>query len=548
MILIKKIKQKIKAYEVLINANKDFKKYKSSIKPLINSLESLKQPEENKAFLIVSGNGMNVVWAQIWTVLSTGLLSKGHRGYVLTTKRQKNINRYLFLMRIKPIYLEDELTAFNHFPDLDSSLTKLNTFEKIRDYKFEEAPVGQIALSTYSRNNLTGVIDISVPAVLKEIHGWIFRIIKSYCLAKDIYSRKKIEICFFTEVFMEEYGAFYYASIFNNLNVVRFAGTVRDDAIIVQHLNKANDRTHHASISQSSWNKIKSLSLNNEIKSKLNQNFSDRYSQKWFRSKRNFASSNIQNVDEAKELLKIDFTKKTAVIYSHILYDTLFFFGTDLYKDYAEWLIETVKIACENKNINWMIKVHPSNIWRGEINLLKKKTFEEIYLIEKYIGKLPDHVRIVEPDTPINPYLWFQIADYSITVRGTAGLESAALGKTVITAGTGRYENNGFTVDPKDKQEYQKILKEIPNISAISETQKELAIKYAYSVFCLKPYTLTCLKPIIKTGLKTVRASDDLIYLFDSSQKLEKILPADIIKFTNWVFDEKSEDLLNSWN
>ena len=29
-----------------------------------------------------------------------------------------------------------------------------------------------------------------------------------------------------------------------------------------------------------------------------------------------------------------------------------------------------------------------------------------------------------------------QMADYGITVRGTSGLEMAALGKTVITAGT----------------------------------------------------------------------------------------------------------------
>ena len=51
-----------------------------------------------------------------------------------------------------------------------------------------------------------------------------------------------------------------------------------------------------------------------------------------------------------------------------------------------------------------------------------------------------------------------KFADIGITIRGTSGLEMAVLNKTVITCGKNRYENKGFTIDPKNKNEYERII------------------------------------------------------------------------------------------
>ena len=83
--------------------------------------------------------------------------------------------------------------------------------------------------------------------------------------------------------------------------------------------------------------------------------------------------------------------------------------------------------------------------------------YEELGLIHDFIGDLPDHVRLVTLDTSFSPYSWLNFADVGITVRGTCGIEMSALGKTVITVGTGRYEEIDITVNPTTIADYENI-------------------------------------------------------------------------------------------
>jgi hypothetical protein len=176
------------------------------------------------------------------------------------------------------------------------------------------------------------------------------------------------------------------------------------------------------------------------------------------------------------------------------------------------------------------------------LDSLLKGRYEEERLLEENIGALPSHVRLVSADTPINPYVWFQLADFGITVRGTSGLEMAALGKTVITAGTGRYEGNGFTVDPATVEEYVSILESLPNVPEPTEEQIQLAQRYAHAIFLMKPFTIKSLLPRLKWGVKTMRASDDMVYdpiQFEGSQ-----LPEELRKLGDWLLDASNADLL----
>ncbi len=501
-----------------------------------------------EALLVVSGRGMNVLLAQIWTVLSLSVRTYGYRGFVLTTHSQKNLNRYFKLLGLQLLWLDDLMQTTNIIvsEEFMRRINELSTFDDFRNLSYKEAPIGQIALSTYSRHHGTGIIDIADPKVRNAVTEWIFLIYRAMHVAELIVEKYNVRYLFFTEVFMEEYGAFYYVALSKNLNITRFAGTVRDDAIIAQHLTKENDRIHHASLSRRSWDKIKQLPVTSRIEAALTQNFVDRYGNKWHRSKRNHPNTQVMTVDEARNTLEIAPGRKVAVVFSHILYDTLFFFGTDLFENYAEWLVETVRIACQNSKLDWLIKVHPSNLWRGELNILLKGTYEEERLIEKAIGRLPSHVRIISADTKINPYTWFQLADYGITVRGTSGLEMAALGKTVITAGTGRYEGNGFTVDPANKTDYLELLKKLPDVAGLTTQQVELAKRYAYAIFLLKPYVLGSMKPRLRTGVKKMTASDDLILCCNKIAKSE--LPPDLKRFSEWVIDPRNHDLLEEWD
>jgi hypothetical protein len=546
--IINTINRVIDAWCRRLYAWNDYRKYASSLSSFHKIVRNL--PPQNKgSLLIVSGRGMNIVWAQMWPIFSLAIRVHGYRGLVLTTHTHQYLNKYYRLLDIELLFLDDlTKTLPDNLPlELTHQIQEATTFEAIKNLFYKEAPIGQIALSTYSRYHGTGVIDLNNPAVLKFVKDWIETIYKAMQVAEIVYKQYNVQYLFFTEVFMEEYGAFYYTALSKELNIIRFAGTVRDDAYILQHMTKTNDRRHHASLSSTSWEKVKAMPLTPTVEAELEQNFLDRYGDKWHRSKRNHPNTRIIPVDEARKILDIANGRKVAVIYSHILYDTLFFFGTDLFNDYADWLVETVKVACQNPDLDWLIKVHPSNLWRGELGTLLKCKYEEERIISEKIGELPSHVRIVPADTKINPYTWFQLADYGITVRGTSGLEMAALGKTVITAGTGRYEGNGFTVDPKDKEEYLEILKKMPDIPPLSPEQIGFAKRYAYAIFVLKPFTLKCMKPIFRTGVSEIHSSDDLVYNVTPFETDGHTLPPDLQKLSEWVEEKENHDLLSEW-
>lgn len=525
----------------------DYRLYAQSIKGYRCLAKTMQTDPTKGSLLIVSGRGMNVLLAQIWTLFSLAVRAHGIHGAVLTTRNQRGLNRYFTLLDLELVYLDDWISS--NIPlasaDVERAVEAAVSFEDFRCIQYENAPIGQIALSTFSRHHGTGVIDLQRADVRAYVVEWIRRISYGIDAAERLFDRYNVKLLFFTEVFMEEYGAFYYAALNRALNITRFAGTVRDDAIICQHMTADNDRIHHSSLSQSSWEKIKQWPYSGKIDTALHQNFMDRYGHRWSRSRRNHPNTQMLSPQDARVQLGIAPDRKVAVIFSHILYDTLFFFGTDLFKDYSEWLIETVKVACSNPNVDWLIKVHPSNLWRGELGSLLKGKYEEERILEKAIGKLPPHVRIVQANTKINPYTWFQLADYGITVRGTSGLEMAALGKCVITAGTGRYEGNGFTLDPGTADEYREMLRRLPEIPTLSPEQAELAKRYAYAIFMLKPFTMTSLRPRLRTGIREMRASDDLIQCcreFEGDK-----LPPDLERFSTWVVDAANLDLLDEW-
>jgi hypothetical protein len=498
--------------------------------------------------LIVAGMGMNVTWAQLWSLLSIPAMRKGYKPYVLLTASSRYLLRYFAILKIQVVDLEHFMGEFPRemFPDLADEFERAESFSDFKDVRWGSVPIGEIALSTYCRHTGRALVDVDDLAVRKELYAWVIHVCRGFMAAEKIFHTFDIRAAYFTETFMEEYGGIYYAALERRLNVLRFAGTVRDDAIIVQHRNWHSERLHHAALDSSSWRVVCDDPDLASIENQLDQNFQDRYGDKWHRSKRNQPNTQVLPVPGARAQLGIAAERKTAVVYSHILYDTIFFFGTDLFKDYATWLLETVRVAMANDRLEWFIKVHPSNIWRGEANELLGGRYQEETLIEAHIGKLPAHVHIVPADTKISPLSWMKLADFGITVRGTSGLEMAALGKTVITAGTGRYEGCGFTIDPSSKEEYLALLGKLPHIPELTPAQKELARRYAHSIFLLKPFVLTSVEPRIVTGKTKVVASDDIVYV--PRPPLSSQLPKDLAEFEEFLDDVARIDLLTHKN
>lgn len=492
--------------------------------------------------LFVSGRGFNRMWAQIWTVLSVAVRDNSLEPYYLSVGSDKTAGRYFRLMGISPIYLDSFVPTEADIPRELALKLKVASKDTIQTLEFDGIPLGQMATSTYFRNIGRGEILLDDTGTLSEVRKVAVDIWASSRAALAIFEKFEIRAAFFTEVFMEEYGGFYYAALESSMPIVRFAGTVRDDAFILQHLDRSTERLHHGSLHQSTLKHLESFGDLATVQRQLNQNFHDRYGDRWARSRRNQPQTALLDRESARAKLQIPTGRKVAVVFSHILYDTIFFYGRDLFDDYATWFLETIRIAIRNDKLDWYIKIHPSNVWRSEGRRISDHDYEETYLIERHIGPLPTHVKIVTPDTGLSPLTWIDLADFGITVRGTAGLEMAARGGTVITAGSGRYEGVGFTIDSKSASEYTELLSNLPNIEPISGKATELATRYAHALFVLKPFTLSSLVPRFRLGVKEARQSDDLIYI---PRKIsESTIPADLERLSTFLLDLEEIDLV----
>ena len=65
------------------------------------------------------------------------------------------------------------------------------------------------------------------------------------------------------------------------------------------------------------------------------------------------------------------------------------FYGSDLFDDQEEWFVETVRAACENDRVNWIIKLHPANVWKLQARPLRRTSSTSSSAIREHVGSAP---------------------------------------------------------------------------------------------------------------------------------------------------------------
>ena len=165
------------------------------------------------------------------------------------------------------------------------------------------------------------------------------------------------------------------------------------------------------------------------------------------------------------------------------------FWGVDLFKDYEEWFLQTVKAAYLNDQLNWIIKVHPANLVKDRRDGVKSDP-SEITALREHLGDMPDHVAVIPADSDVTTLSLFGATDYCLTVRGTVGIEAALMGNAVLTAGTGRYDRHGFTYDFDSKEDFLEALEALHDLDLPSDEMQEKAARFGYGIFLCRPVNL----------------------------------------------------------
>ncbi|MFI4861059.1 MAG: hypothetical protein ACIAXF_10300 [Phycisphaerales bacterium JB063] len=385
-------------------------------------------------------------------------------------------------------YLDPAQRA-THAKQVDAFLATRPTFEQMLGYDYRGSVLGEHALSLVVRQAHAGKIDLASGETRERFREALVDGMLATDAAHKLYDDTDPALVLFCERGYTPFGDLFDAALSRSLNTVQWLGSHIDHALHFKRYTWDTRTAHPISLATPTWERVCAMDLPDD--GAFLDDFRTKYETGDYNRRHNLQSGKrIVERDALVEQLGLDPNKKTAVIFSHILWDATFFYGKGLFPDYAQWLVESVRVACANDKVNWLVKLHPVNVWRLALDGYEGELAEHV-LLRDALGELPGHVQMIEPDAPVNTASLWGVADYALTVRGTVGMEMPMFGTTVLTAGTGRYAGLGFTVDSETKEQYLERLAAIQDVPAMTEHQVALARRHAQGVFGLRPLPFT---------------------------------------------------------
>lgn len=418
-------------------------------------------------------------------------------------------------------------------------------FESMQDLmtlSYRGATIGRYVASTVSMMRREGAVDLADPRTRAMVEEQIAIAVRSTLAATAILEDLEPKLVFFNDRNYAVEAPLSDLALERGLNVVQWVAAFQDDALVFKRYTAETRRVHPRSLSEASWERVKQLDWTANREAALDREFARRYDGSQYLVRRNQEWTQPCTQEEITRELGLDPAKKTAVVFSHVLWDANMFYGEDLFDDQESWFVETVRAACANPRVNWVIKVHPANVWKRK-QAGATTELSDLGAIREHVGDLPSHVKLLLPDSTIATRSLFDMTDWGITIRGSVGIELPCFGIPVVTAGTGFYSGRGFTVDSRTAAEYLQRLASIEEIPSLTPDDVRLARKHACGLFLLRPCHFTSFRPRFRP-LSEIQhpINPDLIVTAGSHGELERA--EDLHRFGDWAVNSRELDYL----
>jgi hypothetical protein len=415
----------------------------------------------------------------------------------------------------------------------------------LKQLTFRGADVGRQALSTVSRYLHEGGVDLDDPQARALLSELLPSAIRTAIASEALLDEYRPDVVLFNERNYADQGPLCDLALARGLNIIQFVGGFEDDTLVFKRYTEETKALHPRSISDDSWPLVAAMDWTPEHDRALDAEFARRYDRTaTFLARWNQGWTRRQPRHEIVSNLGLDPAKRTAVVFSHVLWDANMFFGRDLFADQEQWFVETVRAACANDKLNWVVKLHPANVWKRKRDGVAGE-LDEVVAIRERIGELPPHVHLLTPDTDISTWSLFDVTDWGVTIRGSIGFELPCFGKPALTAGTGFYSGRGFTVDSENREEYLERLRSLENVPPPTDDQVALARKHAYTLFRLRQTRFTSFRSVFQPVEHVDRPFEASIEI--SLRSADELRQAqDLRRLGDWAVDSRALDYLEA--
>ena len=425
------------------------------------------------------------------SMIAKALQLRGVAPVAMTSRRHHHARRYFRAFGVRRfVDLEDFRRPEDAAAVRDAArmaIARLDAFPAMMAFQYRGVHLGRHVLSTVCRTLRHGTPELGDARVRALVDRLVPEAMHTVLQAERVLADVQPEMALFLERGYTPYGEVYDVMVNAGVNTVQWVGAHINEALVLRRCTDVTRHDHPFSLAEETWEEVKAAPWTPAQDAAIQREFDERYQQgAWFMRQRLQDGKRVKTVPELRAQLRLDPAKKTAVVFSHLFWDATFFFGEDVFDNYEQWLVETVRAACRNPALNWVIKLHPANIWKLKRDNAPIEFVEEVSLREQ-VGPLPPHVILLRPETDINTYSFFQLMDYCLTVRGTIGMEAPCYGIPVLTAGTGRYSGRGFTIDSRDRAQYLARLARLHDVPKLDAAEVELARRHAFALFKRRP-------------------------------------------------------------
>ena len=451
-------------------------------------VDLLPQGIEPKTALIVSQSYLP--FARLEAMMLKAFHMAGFETVVLGNRRYEFL-RYGWLAGNKRVLESYDYSTTGEPEWVGEQVENLRTLQDWLALEYQGVHVGRFVIAKTLRRLLTGKLDFADPRIQTTLREALRYSVHQAQTAAAALEEIRPDCVLLMDRGYSGYGEFFDAALNRGIDMITWHLGYKSNRIVVKRYHLGNERDHPFSPSAESWQRIRAIPWLPEYGHQIRQELFEAYqTQDWFSVVGTQFDKQILSKEKTRRKLDLAPDRKVAVIFPHILWDGSFFYGEDLFEDYTEWFAETLRAAAANDRVQWVVKLHPAHVVKAKQNRDPEKA-AEMGVIERIFGEVPDHVKLVPPDTDLSTYCLFEIADYTVTVRGTVGIESALFGIPVVTGGTGRYDRRGFTLDSSTREEYLAKLATLETYPRLSQEQLELAERYAYGTFLCKPLALS---------------------------------------------------------
>ncbi len=360
--------------------------------------------------------------------------------------------------------------------------------------RYRGVPIGRFITSTLMRRHRMGSVDPNVPELSSDIKSAVVASIQAADIAVSVMAQVRPGlVCFYDRGYTPD-GELFEVALASGAKAVTLNAAHRSGLVISKRYHAGNKDRHFGAPSAATWNDLRSMEWVDCHWQALRSEVEGCYrSGTWYDEVGTQFGRKAQGGSALLESLGLDPARKTAILFPHLFWDATFFWGDDLFADYRDWFCNVLRAAAANDRLNWIVKMHPATIVKDRRDGYGGEPSEMVAMRET-LGKLPPHIAFLPPDSPVSTHSLFEVMDYCLTVRGTIGIEAAMYGIPVLTAGTGRYDGYGFTVDSKCREDYLARLQRLDSLTALSEAQTELARRYAYGLFMMRPLELQTMR------------------------------------------------------